>query len=244
MSTRTPITPQRPLLRSVRLIKSNFGADAEVDDPTIPSRASSRQCAVSCPLTATGGRPRRKVHRRVSRGASAMRHSERKRNRPARTRSRNCSGVSVGRVGRGLGFPTAALAISAAFFAALRASSCAICLVASSFASASTNSAGEPSRPTRWSCESTAWVDRRHFPSREDAERMGKRPPHRRGDFAGDAIASGRTSSCLVGNASGHLSRKAARAEEWRKKLAADLSPPPSARVKDDCTERIKSPSV
>jgi hypothetical protein len=98
MSTRTPITPQRPLLRSVRLIKSNFGADAEVDDPTIPSRASSRQCAVSCPLTATGGRPRRKVHRRVSRGASAMRHSEPKR--------KPMSGVGHEDIGSAAGIPT------------------------------------------------------------------------------------------------------------------------------------------
>jgi hypothetical protein len=33
--------------RSVRLIKSNFGPEEEVHDPTIPCRASSRQCAVS-----------------------------------------------------------------------------------------------------------------------------------------------------------------------------------------------------
>jgi hypothetical protein len=32
--------------RPVELIKSNFGADAEVHHPTIPCRASSRQCAV------------------------------------------------------------------------------------------------------------------------------------------------------------------------------------------------------
>jgi hypothetical protein len=69
----------------------------------------------------------------------------RRRKRPAHTRPRNCSGVSVGRVGAGFGLTTAAAPASAAFLAALRAASCASCLVAKAFASASTVSAGEPS---------------------------------------------------------------------------------------------------
>jgi hypothetical protein len=61
----------------------------------------------------------------------------------------HCSGVSVGKVGAGFGFTTAAAAASAAFFAALHAASCASFLVAKSFAAASIISAGEPSRPIR-----------------------------------------------------------------------------------------------
>jgi predicted lipid-binding transport protein (Tim44 family) len=62
----------------------------------------------------------------------------RRRNSAARTRSRNCSGVdgvSVGGAGAGFGFTTAGAAASAAFLA-LRAASCASCLVAKFFASA------------------------------------------------------------------------------------------------------------
>jgi hypothetical protein len=82
-----------------------------------------------------------------------LRGYARRRNSAARTRSRNCSGVSVDRAeaGAGFGFTMAGAAASAAFFAALRAASCASCLVAKSFASASTVSAGEPSRAMRWS---------------------------------------------------------------------------------------------
>jgi hypothetical protein len=77
----------------------------------------------------------------------------RRRKRAVRTRSRNCSGVSVGGVGADFGFTTAAAVASAAFFAALRAASCASFLVAKSFAAASIISAGEPSRPIRWPWE-------------------------------------------------------------------------------------------
>jgi hypothetical protein len=58
---------------------------------------------------------------------------------------------------------------------------CASCLVAKSFASASTVSAGGPSRSMRWSQESMAWQQgRRQFPPTEYAERIGKRPPQRK----------------------------------------------------------------
>jgi hypothetical protein len=80
-------------------------------------------------------------HRRI--GYALRRKSE------ARTRSRNCFAVSVGGAGTGFGFTTAGAAASAAFFAALRAASCASWLVAKSFASASTVSAGVPSRAMR-----------------------------------------------------------------------------------------------
>ena len=69
----------------------------------------------------------------------------RRRNRPARTRSRNCVDFSVAGAGFRFGF---ALAV-AVCFAALRAASLANCLVANSFASASTGSAGAPSRVKR-----------------------------------------------------------------------------------------------
>jgi hypothetical protein len=62
----------------------------------------------------------------------------------ARTRLRNCSGLSVGGVGAGVGF-------TAAGAAALGAASRASCLVAKSFASAPTASATDPSRAMRWS---------------------------------------------------------------------------------------------
>jgi hypothetical protein len=79
----------------------------------------------------------------------------------ARTRERNCSGVSGGGAGggalAGFGFTTAGAAVFAAFFAAVRAASRARCLVAKSFALASTISADDPSRAMRWSWESTAW---------------------------------------------------------------------------------------
>jgi len=65
----------------------------------------------------------------------------------ARTRARNCSGVSAGGAGAGVGFTTAGEAVFASFFlAAFRAASSASRLVAKSFASASTGSAGAPSR--------------------------------------------------------------------------------------------------
>jgi hypothetical protein len=85
---------------------------------------------------------------------------------PARTRSRHCSGGLVGGAGACFGFATAGPAASTAFFAALRAS-CASCLVAKSFASASTVSAGAPSRAIRWSWPSTAWP----FPRRSGGRR-------------------------------------------------------------------------
>jgi hypothetical protein len=68
----------------------------------------------------------------------------------ARTRLRNCSGVSgflVGGSEAGFDFTTP----GGAAFAALRAAICASCLVAKSFAFASIISAGEPSSATRWS---------------------------------------------------------------------------------------------
>jgi hypothetical protein len=58
----------------------------------------------------------------------------------ARTRARNCSGVSVGGAGAGIGFTTVGTAVFAAFFAALRAASCASRLAAKSV---------EPLRPAR-----------------------------------------------------------------------------------------------
>ena len=58
----------------------------------------------------------------------------RRRNKPARTRSRNCVDFSVVGAGFGFGFALAA----AAGFAALRAASLANCLVANSFALVST----------------------------------------------------------------------------------------------------------
>jgi hypothetical protein len=73
----------------------------------------------------------------------------------ARTRSRNCFGVSGGGAGggalAGFDFAMAGAAVFAAFFAAVPAASRARCLVAKSFALASTISAGEPSRAMRWS---------------------------------------------------------------------------------------------
>jgi hypothetical protein len=72
----------------------------------------------------------------------------------ARTRARNCSGVLVGGAGAGACFGFTA---AGAFFAASRAASRASCLPAKSFASASTVSAGAPSRAMRWSWASTAW---------------------------------------------------------------------------------------
>ena len=108
----------------------------------------------------------------------------------ARTRLRNCSGVlggvSIGGVGAGGGFTAAGAAAFAAFFAALRAASRASCLAAMSFASAPTGSAGAPSRVMRWSWRKDGLaVGRRHFPMAKHAERVGMRPAHHCGDFAG-----------------------------------------------------------
>jgi hypothetical protein len=58
----------------------------------------------------------------------------------ARTRARNCSGVSGGEAGAGFGFTIAGATVFAAFFAALRAANFPSCLVAKSFAAASTAS--------------------------------------------------------------------------------------------------------
>src|SRR5579864_6956914 len=74
------------------------------------------------------------------RGYALRRDSE------ARTQARNCSGVLVGGAGAGFGVTAAG---AAAFFVAVRTSIRASCLVAKSFASASTVSAGEPSRAMR-----------------------------------------------------------------------------------------------
>jgi hypothetical protein len=78
----------------------------------------------------------------------------------ARTKSRNGFGVSGRRVGGGAlaGFDfTVGVKLFAAFFAVVLAARRARCLVAKSFALASTISAGEPSRAMRWAWQSTAW---------------------------------------------------------------------------------------
>ena len=85
--------------------------------------------------------------RRQQRAYALRRKSE------ARTKSRNCFGVAGGRAGggalAGFDFTTVDAALSAAVFATLPAAS-ARCLVAKSFALASTISAGDPSRAMRW----------------------------------------------------------------------------------------------
>jgi hypothetical protein len=90
------------------------------------------------------------VYRAIAERGYALRRKS-----AARTRARNCSGVSGvvsgGGVGAGAGFTVAGAAGFATFFAALRAASRASCLAAKSFASASTVSAGAPSRAMRWS---------------------------------------------------------------------------------------------
>src|ERR1700674_3397336 len=79
----------------------------------------------------------------------------------ARTRSRNCFGVSGGGAEGGalarFDFTAVGAALFAAFFAVVLAARRARCLVAKSFALGSTISAGEPSRAMRWSWQSTAW---------------------------------------------------------------------------------------
>ena len=86
----------------------------------------------------------------------------------ALTRVRNCSGVSGSEVGAGAGFTAAGAGGFAAFFAALRAASFASCLVARSFASAPTGSAGAPSTAMRWQSTAgggrvTSWRQRSGF---------------------------------------------------------------------------------
>jgi len=88
----------------------------------------------------------------------------RRRNSAARTRARNCSGVSVGGTGAAFGFTAACDAGFATFFAALRAASFASCLAAKSFASASTVSAGAPSSGMRWSWECPVFPVARQSP--------------------------------------------------------------------------------
>ena len=84
-----------------------------------------------------------------------------RRNSDARTRSRNCFCTSGGEAGggalAGCDFATAGAALFAAFFGAVSAARRARCLVAKSFALASTLPAGEPSRAMRWCWQSTAW---------------------------------------------------------------------------------------
>ena len=78
----------------------------------------------------------------------------------ARTRSRNCFGVSGGGAEggalAGFDFTAVGAALFAAFFAVVPAARRARCSVAKFFALASTISAGEPSRVIRWS-RAPAW---------------------------------------------------------------------------------------
>jgi hypothetical protein len=75
------------------------------------------RCMLPAPVSHYAFRPESRLENRFSRGYA------RRRNSAARTRSRNCSGVSVGAAGAGCGFTAAGAAGFAIFFAALRAAS-------------------------------------------------------------------------------------------------------------------------
>jgi len=116
------------------------------------------------------------------RGAGFWRSYALRRKSPARTRARNCSGVWGGVLGAAFGFTTA----GAAAFAALRASRSASCLAARSFASASSLGRRAVKGDSLVIAKYGLAVDRRHFLAVKRAERVRKRPAHRRADLARD----------------------------------------------------------